>query len=164
VAPPLLLSTLGEQGERARSTRSHRCNRQVSFSGTAAAMALMELLAGYGGEPLWRVPFVTSIVLVTTLPHSEASRPYAVIAGHLISCLAGLGAVHVLGPGHVASAVGVGLAALGMLAARAPHPPAGIDAFLIAANGLTLRWVVSPVMVGLCSWWRFLKAGARQRM
>jgi hypothetical protein len=35
-----------------------------------------------------------------------------------------------------------------MLAARAPHPPAGIDAFLIAANGLTLRWVVSPVMIG----------------
>lgn len=118
-------------------------------TGTAAAMTLMELLASYGGEPLWRVhPFVTSIVLVTTLPHSEASRPYAVIVGHLISCLAGLGAMHVLGPGKVASTVGVGLAALGMLAARAPHPPAGIDAFLIAANGLTLRWVVSPVMVG----------------
>jgi len=117
-------------------------------TGTAAAMALMELLAGYGGEPLWRVPFVTSIVLVTTLPDSEASRPYAVIAGHLISCLAGLAALRALGPGNAASAVAVGLAALGMLAARAPHPPAGIDAFLIAANGLTLRWVASPVMVG----------------
>jgi CBS-domain-containing membrane protein len=117
-------------------------------AGTATAMALMELVAGYGGEPLWRVPFVTSIVLVTTLPHSEASRPYAVIVGHLISCLAGLASLHMLGPGNAATAVGVGLAALGMLAARAPHPPAGIDAFLIAANGLTLRWVVSPVMVG----------------
>jgi CBS-domain-containing membrane protein len=111
-------------------------------------MALMELLAGYGSEPLWRVPFVTSIVLVTTLPHSEASRPYAVIVGHLISCVAGLTTVHVMGAGNAASAVGVGLAALGMLAMRAPHPPAGIDAFLIAANGLPLHWVMSPVMVG----------------
>jgi CBS-domain-containing membrane protein len=117
-------------------------------AGTAAAMALMELLAGYDAEPLWRVPFVTSIVLVTTLPHSEASRPYAVIVGHMISCIAGLITLHVMGAGNVASAAGVGLAALGMLAMRAPHPPAGIDAFLIAANGLSFDWVMSPVMVG----------------
>jgi CBS-domain-containing membrane protein len=117
-------------------------------TGTAVAIAVMELLAGYGGEPLWRVPFVTSIVLVTALPHSEASRPYAVIAGHLWSCAAGFATLLVLGQGNQASAVGVGLAALGMLAIRAPHPPAGIDAFLIAANGLPGRWVVSPVMIG----------------
>jgi CBS-domain-containing membrane protein len=55
---------------------------------------------------------------VTTLPESEASRPYAVIAGHLISCLAGLAALRALGPGNAASAVAVGLAALGMLARR----------------------------------------------
>jgi CBS-domain-containing membrane protein len=116
--------------------------------GTAVAMATMELLAGYVGEPLWRVPFVTSIVLVTALPHSEASRPYAVIAGHMWSCIAGLVAVFVFGRGNQSSAVGVGLAALGMLTIRAPHPPAGIDAFLIAANNLRWRWAVSPVMIG----------------
>lgn len=116
--------------------------------GTAVAMAIMELLAGYVGEPLWRVPFVTSIVLVTALPHSEASRPYAVVAGHLCSCVAGFATVLVLGAGSTSSAVGVGLAALGMLAIRAPHPPAGIDAFLIAAHGLPVGWIVSPVMTG----------------
>ena len=108
----------------------------------------MELLAGYADEPLSRVPFVTSIVLVTALPHSEASRPYAVIAGHMCSCLAGLAALFLLGPGNTASAVGVGLAALAMLAVRAPHPPAGIDAFLIAATALPVRWVMSPVLIG----------------
>jgi hypothetical protein len=35
-----------------------------------------------------------------------------------------------------------------MLAIRAPHPPAGIDAFLIAAHGLPVTWIVSPVMTG----------------
>ena len=39
-------------------------------TGTATAMVIMELLAGYVEEPLWRVPFVTSIVLVTALPDS----------------------------------------------------------------------------------------------
>src|SRR5436190_9748376 len=117
-------------------------------TGTAGAMGIMELLAGYVEEPLWRVPFVTSIVLVTALPDSEASRPYAVIAGHMWSCGAGLAALFLLGPGNLSSAVGVGLAALGMLAIRAPHPPAGIDAFLIAANNLPARWVLSPVVVG----------------
>jgi len=117
-------------------------------TGTAGAMGIMELLASYVEEPLWRIPFVTSIVLVTALPDSEASRPYAVIAGHMWSCGAGLAALALLGPGNLASAVGVGLAALGMLAIRAPHPPAGIDAFLITANALSLGWVVSPVLIG----------------
>jgi CBS-domain-containing membrane protein len=116
--------------------------------GTAVAMAAMEFLAGYVGEPLWRVPFVTSIVLVTALPHSEASRPYAVIAGHMWSCFAGFAVLFLLGHGNQASAVGVGLAALGMLVIRAPRPPAGIDAFLIAANELPGRWVVNPVIIG----------------
>ena len=76
--------------------------------GTAVAIGIMELLANYVAEPLWRIPFVTSIVLVTALPDSEASRPYAVIAGHMWSCGAGLVALPLLGPGNLASAVASG--------------------------------------------------------
>jgi hypothetical protein len=46
--------------------------------GAGIAIGLMELLAYWGGEPLARVPFVTSIVLVTLLPQSEAARPAAI--------------------------------------------------------------------------------------
>jgi CBS-domain-containing membrane protein len=116
--------------------------------GAATAIAIMEFLAGYADEPLGRVPFVTSIVLVMGLPDSEASRPYAVIAGHMCSCVAGLAALLFIGQGNTSSAIGVGLATLGMLVIRAPHPPAGIDAFLIPANNLPLGWIVSPVMIG----------------
>jgi hypothetical protein len=42
----------------------------------------------------------------------------------------------------------VGLAGFLMLVLRAPHPPAGIDAFLIAAHGLPLHWALNPVLVG----------------
>jgi CBS-domain-containing membrane protein len=116
--------------------------------GAALAITIMELLAAYAKEPLSQVPFVTSIVLVTALPHSEASRPYAVMTGHMSSCACGLVALFVLGPGSSASALGVGLASFAMLLLRAPHPPAGIDAFLIGANGLAATWVLDPVLIG----------------
>jgi len=111
-------------------------------------MGIMELLARVAQEPLARVPFVTSIVLALSLPDSEPAQPYAIIVGHLASCVAGFAALWCLGSGETASAVGVGLAALLMLALRAMHPPAGIDAFLIAGWGLPASWLLSPVLIG----------------
>jgi CBS-domain-containing membrane protein len=116
--------------------------------GAGVGIALMELLARMSDEPLSRVPFVTSIVLTLSLPDSEAAQPYAVICGHLLSTVAGLMALWLVGTGTTASAVGVGLAALLMLAMRAVHPPAGIDGFLVPLLGLPARWVLSPVLVG----------------
>ena len=54
----------------------------------------------------------------------------------------------VVGPGEVSSAVAVGLATLLMLGCRAMHPPAGIDAFLVAGLGLPTNWIVNPVVIG----------------
>jgi hypothetical protein len=107
-------------------------------TGAGIAIALMELLARVADEPLSRVPFVTSIVLVMALPDSPPARPQAVIGGHMLSCAAGLLAVWTLGPGEQAVAVALGLSLLFMLTFDVLHPPAGIDAFLIA----------SPVLVG----------------
>src|SRR6478672_11865159 len=54
-------------------------------AGAGLAIALMEALAQFAGEPVLRVPFVTSIVLTLALPESEPAQPYALIAGHLLS-------------------------------------------------------------------------------
>lgn len=116
--------------------------------GAGIAIALMELLARAADEPLSRVPFVTSIMLVMALPESEPARSYNVVGGHMLSCVAGLAALWTFGGGDVACAVALGLALLLMLLLRALHPPAGIDAFLIAAYGLSLSWAISPVLVG----------------
>jgi CBS-domain-containing membrane protein len=133
--------------------------------GAAVAIGAMELLAHVAQEPLSRVPFVTSIVLTMSLPDSEPAQPYAVIVGHLASCVAGFAAVWCLGSGEMASAVGVGLAALLMLTLRAMHPPAGIDAFLVAGWGLPASWTLSPVLVGavlLASFARLWSVGERR--
>ena len=111
-------------------------------------MALMELLARIADEPLARVPFVTSIVLAFSLPASEPARPYAIVTGHLLSSLAGFAALFLFGPGDTSAALGVGLATFLMLGAHAMHPPAGIDAFIVAGSGMSVSWIVSPVLIG----------------
>lgn len=129
-------------------------SRDVAFrllhrgAGAALAIAIMELLAHVAGEPLARVPFVTSIVLVIALPGTEPARPASVVGGHLASSLSGLAALWLLGPGEVASSVAVGLATVAMITARVLHPPAGIDAFLIASLSLPATWVLNPVLAG----------------
>jgi CBS-domain-containing membrane protein len=133
--------------------------------GAGVAIAIMELLARAGHQPLMRVPFVTSIVLTMALPDSDGAQPYAVIGGHLLSSLAGFAALWAIGPGEAASAVAVGLAALLMLIGRAMHPPAGIDAFLVAGLGLTPVWALSPVLEGavlLALFSRLWAAGERR--
>ena len=116
--------------------------------GAAIAIVIMEVLARIAGEPLARVPFVTSIVLVMALPGSDGARPYAVIGGHMLSAASGLAAVAILGAGETPAAISVGLAVLVMQAARAMHPPAGIGAMLVASQGLPVAWLLSPVMAG----------------
>jgi CBS-domain-containing membrane protein len=108
----------------------------------------MEMLAGIAGEPLARIPFVTSIVLVMALPNSEAAKPRAVIAGHLLSSGCGLLCFWTFGHGEASSAVAVGAATFLMIAFSAVHPPAGIDAFIVPAHGLPASWLINPVFVG----------------
>jgi CBS-domain-containing membrane protein len=117
-------------------------------AGCGIAIAIMEWLSTYAGEPLSRVPFVTSIVLVMMLPQNDGARPYAVVMGHASACIAGFAALYLVDAGGAASAIGVGLAGFLMLLLRAPHPPAGIDAFLIAGHDLPLKWSLSPVLAG----------------
>jgi CBS-domain-containing membrane protein len=116
--------------------------------GAGLAITLMEMLARLADEPLARVPFVTSIVLVTALPDSEAAKARAIIGGHALASIAGWLSHVLMGPSEMASSVAVALAALGMIATRTLHPPAGIDAFLIPSQNLSWDWIVSPVLTG----------------
>jgi CBS-domain-containing membrane protein len=116
--------------------------------GAGLAIVIMELLAGLTGEPLARIPFVTSIVLVMALPSSEPAEPRAVIGGHVVSAACGLICLWSIGPGEAGSAAGVGLATFCMIAFRTVHPPAGIGAFLVPLYQLPASWLLSPVLAG----------------
>lgn len=116
--------------------------------GVGLAIGIMEVLARFGHHEAAQVPFVTSIVLTLTAPDSAPAQPHAVVLGHLLSASAGMVALSCFGPGDTAAVVGVGLAALLMLTCRSLHPPAGIDAFLVAQLSLPWSWVVNPVLIG----------------
>ena len=69
-------------------------------------------------------------------------------AGIAIGAMELLARWETLGSNEFATAVGVGLATLLMLATRTLHPPAGINAFLVPANALSAWWVLNPVLLG----------------
>ncbi len=116
--------------------------------GASIAIAIMELLAELAGEALWRVPFVTSIVLVMALPASKPARSRSIVGGHLLSGACGLLCYWMLGPGETSSAVAVGVATFAMIAFEVVHPPAGICAFLVPAHQLPAHWLFSPLLAG----------------
>lgn len=132
--------------------------------GAAVAIAIMEALAHLTGQPLTRVPFVTSIVLVMALPDSPAATTRAIIGGHLISCGSGILCFSIFGSGEASSAVAVGAATFLMIFSRTVHPPAGIDAFLVPAQALPASWLVNPVLLGsllLAAFGRLWRLGER---
>ncbi len=116
--------------------------------GASIAIGMMELLAGFAGEALWRVPFVTSIVLVMALPASKPARSRSIVGGHLLSGACGLLCYWMFGPGETSSAVAVGVATFAMIAFDVVHPPAGIGAFLVPAHQLPAHWLFSPLLAG----------------
>ena len=116
--------------------------------GAGLAIGVMELLAGSIGEPVARVPFVTSIVLVMALPTSDGAQPRAIIGGHMVSGLCGLLCSALLGSGDLPPAIAVGLATLAMIGLRVVHPPAGVNAFLVPHYHLPAVWLLKPVLAG----------------
>ncbi len=116
--------------------------------GVGVGVALMHYLVELAQEPQAHIPFVTSLMLVVALPHNEGARPYAVVLGHFLSCVAGLVVVKTIGSGINAAELAVGLAALMMLAARAVHPPAAINPLLITIYDMPLSWAFSPILTG----------------
>ncbi|MFZ1106726.1 MAG: HPP family protein [Rhodomicrobium sp.] len=132
--------------------------------GAAIAIAIMEILARLTGQPLTRVPFVTSIVLVMALPDSPAATARAIVGGHVISCACGILCFSIIGPGEASSAVAVGAATFLMIFSRTIHPPAGIDAFLVPVHELPTSWLVNPVFLGsllLAAFGQFWRLGER---
>lgn len=120
----------------------------VAGLGTMIAIGVMEFLATSLGKPLALIPFVTSIVLVLSLPEAEPAQPRALIGGHLIASLVGYAILFLLGDSPLSLALAVGLSATAMHLTRTMHPPAGIDPLLIVHQQLGLDYLGLIVIPG----------------
>jgi len=103
-----------------------------------------------GHFPLFAVPFATSIVLVLGSPEVDAAQPRALVGGHLVATLVGLLVLQFTGPGPWAAAAAVGLSIAAMHLTGTFHPPAGIDPLIVVAYGMSLSFLIVPVLVGAC--------------
>jgi CBS-domain-containing membrane protein len=119
--------------------------------GGALGIALMIALAGAASLPLMLAPFTTSIVLVMSARGSAFARARNVVGGHVMSALAGLLVLHLLGDTHWYAALAVGLAIAAMQATETMHPPAGINALIMVVAQPAWTFLFVPVLDGaLC--------------
>ena len=116
--------------------------------GGALGIALMIALAGVASLPLMLAPFTTSIVLVMSAPGSTFARARNVVGGHVVSALAGLVVVHLLGDTHWYAALAVGLAIAAMQLTETMHPPAGINAMIMVVARPEWTFLFVPVLTG----------------
>jgi CBS-domain-containing membrane protein len=116
--------------------------------GGALGIALMSALAGVANLPLMLAPFTTSIVLVMSAPGSAFARARNVVGGHVLSALAGVLVLHLLGDTPWYAALAVGLAIAAMQATDTMHPPAGINALIMVVAHPPWTFVFVPVLAG----------------
>jgi CBS-domain-containing membrane protein len=116
--------------------------------GGGIAIAIMEFLSARTAFPLASIPFATSIVLVMGAPEATPAQPRALVGGHLVSALAGLIVVKLVGPVPWAAAMAVGVAIAAMHLTGTFHPPAGISPILIVLGNLSWPFLAVPVAAG----------------
>lgn len=123
---------------------------RFAYRGFAAGLAVfvMEFLATADALPLPLVPFVTSIVLTVAAPEFPASRPYAIIVGHVLSALSGVAILLLFGQGEIVNGAGVGVSLFLMLVFHALHPPAALDAFVATSQAVHPLWIIVPILSG----------------
>lgn len=110
--------------------------------------------AATGDMTLWWIgPMGTTALLLFFVPASPLVRPWAVIGGHLVSALVGLGLHQVLPATAEVGVLAGAAAAVAMFALRCLHPPGIAIAVIAALEGTGAPvpdWlaVVWPVLVG----------------
>jgi CBS-domain-containing membrane protein len=110
----------------------------VAGVGAAIAIGVMEWSSLESHTPLGIIPFATSIVLAVGSPQVEPAQPRALIGGHVVATLVGLGGCR-----------RVGLAVLAMYVTGTFHPPAGINPLLVVSNNLSWSFLFAPVLAGV---------------
>ena len=95
-----------------------------------------------------------SAVLLFGLPHGPLSQPWALIGGHSVSAIVGVGCALLVPNEFVAAALAVGLAIGLMHYLRCLHPPGGATAITAVIGGpavhaLGFRYLFTPVLLNV---------------
>jgi len=102
------------------------------------------------GLPFLVAPMGASAVLLFAVPASPLTRPWAMLAGNIVSTVVGVGCGKLIADPLLAAPVAVAVAIAVMRGARCLHPPGGAAALTAVLGGPAIKaagwwYVLSPV-------------------
>lgn len=116
-------------------------------SGTLGVLAIFGI-TDLVGQPLLIGSFGASAVLLFGVTDSPLAQPRNLIGGHLVSAGVAVLVVALFGSGHLAMAIGVGLAIFLMNLTHTNHPPGGATALIGVQGGVGPGFILVPVLAG----------------
>lgn len=124
--------------------------RQIALAalGGAIAIGFVGVLAEATRQPLLLGSLGASCVFLFGLPESPFAQPRNVIAGHVISALAGLVFLKAFGPHTWALGLALGTAVAVMFATRTVHAPAGSNPVIVFLAQPDWSFLVAPTLLG----------------
>ncbi len=124
--------------------------RQSLLVGLGAALAItfVGALAHHTGQPLLLGSLGASCVFLFRLPETPFAQPRNVIAGHLLSSLAGLLCLHAFGPAPWALGLALATAVVAMFATRTVHAPAGSNPVIVFLTQPGWDFLLAPTLLG----------------
>ena len=93
--------------------------------------------------------FGSSMVLLYGYPDSPFAQPKNVFFGHLVTAIVGLIVLHFIPlPIYLIIPIAVGFGVGLMILLNITHPPAGGNPIIVIIGGVSLEYLISPVITG----------------
>ena len=93
--------------------------------------------------------FGSTMVLLYGYPESPFAQPKNIFFGHLLTALVGVICLHILPfPSYILIPIAVGLGVGFMILFNVTHPPAGGNPVIVIMGGVSLEYLLSPIITG----------------
>ena len=93
--------------------------------------------------------FGSTMVLLYGYPESPFAQPKNIFFGHLLTSLVGVICLYILPfPNYILIPIAVGLGVGFMILLNVTHPPAGGNPVIVVMGGVSLEYLLSPIITG----------------
>ena len=93
--------------------------------------------------------FGSTMVLLYGYPESPFAQPKNIFFGHLLTALVGVICLYILPfPNYILIPIAVGLGVGFMILFNVTHPPAGGNPVIVVMGGVSLEYLLSPIITG----------------
>jgi len=114
---------------------------------TIGALTFLTYKTTYG--VFFIASFGSSMVLLYGYPESPFAQPKNIFFGHLVTSLVGLFFLHFIPlPIYILLPISVGVSVAAMILFNVTHPPAGGNPIIVIMGGVSLNYIINPIIIG----------------